>query len=71
MLKCVHYWVIDASGEGPTSAGVCIKCEETGDFENTIQERNWDDPSNHRESAEVAKGRAEYFKSGSYTPYPR
>ena len=35
--QCRHHWIIDAA-EGPVSQGVCLNCDETKDFQNSIVE---------------------------------
>jgi hypothetical protein len=37
MDKCIHYWVIQPA-RGPKSGGICQKCGEVREFENSLDD---------------------------------
>ena len=41
--RCAHHWVIDAAN-GHTSRGVCKRCEQVRDFENSTEASLWIPP---------------------------
>ena len=41
--RCTHHWVIDAAN-GHTSRGVCKRCDEVGEFENSTYATVWIPP---------------------------
>ncbi len=57
--ECEHFWQIDAPN-GPISEGTCKKCNQTREFQNSIQTSGWDrgNSAARKKAAEAAAARA-------------
>ncbi len=57
--ECEHFWQIDAPN-GPISEGTCKKCNQTREFQNSIQTSGWDrgNSAARKKAAEAASARA-------------
>ena len=50
--RCAHHWVI-AAPNGPTSEGVCQRCGEQRDFQNSLPHQPW--PVSSKSSSTVTR----------------